>query len=117
MTSSRSARWQRARSIFQGIAQLLPAHTISFGTARASASTEYWDVPHEAASPCSEADALARFAEVFTEAVRVRPVSDVPLGAFLSGGVNSSAVVDAVRPPVRSGQWSPPASPSRNGIQ
>ena len=83
------------RSIFQGIAQLLPAHYLVWDR-RGVRITEYWDVPHEPARPCGEAEALARFDAVFTEAVRGRLISDVPLGAFLSGGVDSSAVVEAM---------------------
>ncbi|MFZ1059033.1 MAG: asparagine synthase (glutamine-hydrolyzing) [Candidatus Rokuibacteriota bacterium] len=86
---------QSPATIFQGIAQLPPAHYMVWerGTARV---VEYWDVPQGAVVRRSEADTLEAFAQVFSEAVRVRLVSDVPLGAFLSGGVDSSAVVEAM---------------------
>ncbi len=82
-------------TIFEGIAQLPPAHYLVWerGVARLA---EYWDVPQEELVPRSEGEALEAFDEVFGEAVRVRLVSDVPLGAFLSGGVDSSAVVEAM---------------------
>jgi asparagine synthase (glutamine-hydrolysing) len=83
------------RTIFQGVAQLPPAHYLVWerGALRVA---EYWDVPLEPARPRSEARALEEFDAVFTEAVRLRLISDVPLGAFLSGGVDSSAVVEAM---------------------
>ena len=55
---------------------------------------EYWDVPRRGVVYRDEAVALEAFDEVFSEAVRARLVSDVPLGAFLSGGIDSSAVVE-----------------------
>jgi asparagine synthase (glutamine-hydrolysing) len=83
------------RTIFQGIAQLPPAHYLVWerGALRVA---EYWDVPLGPAVARTEARALEEFDAVFTEAVRLRLISDVPLGAFLSGGVDSSAVVEAM---------------------
>jgi asparagine synthase (glutamine-hydrolysing) len=83
------------RTIFQGIAQLPPAHYLVWERG-ALRITEYWDVPHGPAVPRSETRALEEFNAIFTEAVRLRLISDVPLGAFLSGGVDSSAVVEAM---------------------
>lgn len=82
-------------TIFDGITQLPPAHFLVWERGRVRLS-EYWDVPRGPVAPRSEAETLEAFAGVFSEAVRVRLVSDVPLGAFLSGGVDSSAVVDAM---------------------
>jgi asparagine synthase (glutamine-hydrolysing) len=83
------------RTIFQGISQLPPAHYLVWerGALRVS---EYWDVPQGPVAVRSERQALEAFDEVFTDAVRLRLISDVPLGAFLSGGVDSSAVVEAM---------------------
>jgi asparagine synthase (glutamine-hydrolysing) len=83
-------------TIFEGIAQLPPAHYLVWEQGRARV-TEYWDVPlGDDTVQRSEADTLEAFSDVFTEAVRVRLISDVPLGAFLSGGVDSSIVVNAM---------------------
>jgi asparagine synthase (glutamine-hydrolysing) len=66
---------------------------------RADGRTEegrYWRLPSPAAVPApdlSEADACRRISEEFDDAVRVRLVSDVLLGAFLSGGIDSGSVV------------------------
>lgn len=55
----------------------------------------YWTLPAptEAASTEPEADVASRLREAFDESVRIRMIADVPLGAFLSGGIDSSAVV------------------------
>src|SRR5207247_8797494 len=53
-------------------------------------------VPYGGAAPRSEREALEAFGEISDDAVRVRLMSDVPLGAFLSGGVDSGAIVEAM---------------------
>ena len=83
------------RTILQGASQLPPAHYLIWEDGRVRIA-EYWDVPYGTIVRRSEAETLDAFGEVFDEAVRVRLVSDVPLGAFLSGGVDSSAVVAAM---------------------
>lgn len=82
-------------TIFEGVAQLPPAHSLVWERGRVRIA-EYWDVPYGGVGPRSEREALEAFAHVLDDAVRVRLVSDVPLGAFLSGGVDSSAVVESM---------------------
>jgi len=56
----------------------------------------YWTLPAPAAqapSDATEASLRDRVREVFDESVRIRMIADVPLGAFLSGGIDSSSVV------------------------
>jgi asparagine synthase (glutamine-hydrolysing) len=86
---------QAPTSIFAGVAQVPAAHYLVWedGGARL---VEYWDVPREAPMLRTEGQALEAFDHAFTEAVRMRLISDVPLGAFLSGGVDSTAVVEAM---------------------
>jgi asparagine synthase (glutamine-hydrolysing) len=86
---------QAPTTIFQSVAQLPPAHYLVWEQGEARLH-EYWDVPLGGAVPRSEAQALEEFAEVLDQAVRVRLISDVPLGAFLSGGVDSTAVVESM---------------------
>ncbi|MBZ5606612.1 MAG: asparagine synthase (glutamine-hydrolyzing), partial [Acidobacteriia bacterium] len=56
----------------------------------------YWKLPVPAAEPprdLTRSDATAQLREIFDESVRLRMIADVPLGAFLSGGIDSSLVV------------------------
>ena len=59
-------------------------------------TTSYWSVPEDGA-PVDQRAGLDEFESVFLDAVRSRLVSDVPVGAFLSGGLDSSLVVAAMR--------------------
>jgi len=82
------------RTIFRGARKLAPAHTLTVTRgAPVPAPREYWDVRFTLDNGISEADAGAELVERLRESVRLRMISEVPLGAFLSGGVDSSAVV------------------------
>lgn len=82
-------------SIFEGILQVPPAHYLVWERGRVRLS-EYWDVQMGDLLSGTERDILDAFGQVFDEAVQIRLMSDVPLGAFLSGGVDSTAVVEAM---------------------
>jgi len=80
-------------SIFKAIRKLPPAHIAVCKLGKFSVR-QYWHLDMEnEASPKSEEEVLEELRCLFDEAVRLRLISDVPLGAFLSGGVDSSAVV------------------------
>ncbi len=82
------------RTIFGGVAKLPPGHTLAIRRGvPVSTPKEYWDVRFTLDSRLSESDACAQLVERLRESVRLRMISEVPLGAFLSGGVDSSAVV------------------------
>jgi asparagine synthase (glutamine-hydrolysing) len=82
------------RTIYAGAKKLPPAHTLTVRRGRPLPEPrEYWDVRFTLDSGISEQDAQAELVERLKESVRLRMISDVPLGAFLSGGVDSSAVV------------------------
>ena len=83
---------QAPSTIFERIAQIPPGHYLVWERGRVHV-TEYWDVPRRTPTSRSEAETLEELDAVLADAVRVRLISDVPLGAFLSGGVDSSAVV------------------------
>jgi asparagine synthase (glutamine-hydrolysing) len=87
------------RSIFAGIAKLPPAHVATLRDG-ALAVRRYWSLPPGSSTPgtsISPTEAAARVRHALREAVRLRLESDVPLGVFLSGGVDSSAVVASMR--------------------
>ena len=82
------------RTIYSGARKLPPGHTLTVRRGHAIAQPrEYWDVRFTLDNPIGEADAQAELVERLRESVRLRMISEVPLGAFLSGGVDSSAVV------------------------
>ncbi|MGB5340276.1 MAG: XrtA/PEP-CTERM system amidotransferase [Gammaproteobacteria bacterium] len=82
------------RSIFRAVRKLEPGHTLTVCTGqRELRPRQYWDVPFVSNGVQDEADACAGLVERLREAVKIRLISEVPLGAFLSGGVDSSAVV------------------------
>ncbi|MFL6274130.1 MAG: asparagine synthase (glutamine-hydrolyzing), partial [Blastocatellia bacterium] len=79
-------------TLFRGVKRLLPGHTLEWQNGRVEI-TRYWDVSFSKADDqLSDADYIARFDELFRDAVRLRLMSDVPLGMFLSGGIDSSAI-------------------------
>jgi asparagine synthase (glutamine-hydrolysing) len=80
------------RSIFSSVRKLPPGHVLRWRDGVANLR-RYWDLPAGETFRGSEADAARALREVLAEAVHSHMVSDVPLGAFLSGGVDSSAVV------------------------
>jgi asparagine synthase (glutamine-hydrolysing) len=82
----------RDGSIFKHVRKLPPGHLLTWRDG-AMAIEPYWQLPATEAYRGSEADAAAELRGVLTDAVRSHMISDVPLGAFLSGGIDSSLVV------------------------
>jgi len=85
-------------TLFRQIYKLLPGHQLVFENGQVR-TRQYWDVPVDAAkgaAPGGNAAAIRgyalRFRELLEESVRLRLMSDVPLGMFLSGGIDSSAI-------------------------
>ena len=79
-------------TMFDGIRKLPPAHYLLWKDGRADVH-EYWRPRFEAAPRLSTEEYVERLQELLTESVRLRLISDVPLGAFLSGGMDSSIIV------------------------
>jgi asparagine synthase (glutamine-hydrolysing) len=82
----------RDRSIFAGIRKLPPGHLLTWREGRV-ALRPYWQRPAVESFHGTEAEASDQLRAVLADAVRAHLVSDVPLGAFLSGGIDSSLVV------------------------
>ena len=82
------------RTIFKSALKLAPAHTLTLRRGQAMPEPRrYWDVSFAPGAPISADEAQAELVERLKESVRLRMIAEVPLGAFLSGGVDSSAVV------------------------
>src|SRR5262245_23642929 len=87
-----------ADTLFRGIHKLLPGHLLVFRDGDIDIR-QYWDVPvrepiGQTAKPAAERplDVVAEFRSLLEESVRLRLMADVPLGMFLSGGIDSSAI-------------------------
>jgi asparagine synthase (glutamine-hydrolysing) len=82
-------------TLFRGVKRLLPGHTMLWRDGRVEIN-KYWDVDFAKDESESEArrdeDYVEEWTELFRTAVRLRLMADVPLGMFLSGGIDSSAI-------------------------
>ncbi|WP_057833118.1 XrtA/PEP-CTERM system amidotransferase [Colwellia sp. TT2012] len=81
-------------TIYQQVAKLPPGHTINIKVGDSKPTIkQYWDVSYAQQIQMSEDDYVLEMAKQFKSAVDSHMMADVPLGSFLSGGVDSSAVV------------------------
>jgi asparagine synthase (glutamine-hydrolysing) len=86
-------RWvPTPNTLFEGVSKLPAAHVLVYEEGQISIK-RYWELPFTPTCLDDEATAVERTRELLAEAVRVRLMSEVPLGAFLSGGIDSSVVV------------------------
>lgn len=81
-------------TMFANIYELPPGHFLTVQDGQVSIR-EYWDIHYPSVShlPCSEQESIEQVRGLLQKAVRARLISDVPLGAFLSGGLDSTAIV------------------------
>ncbi len=79
-------------SVFTGIKKLMPGHTLIIDKKGKMKINEYWDLKYEPEIK-SEKEWCGLIKNKVQEAVKLRLISDVPLGAFLSGGIDSSIIV------------------------
>ena len=85
------------RTIFRQAKKLAPGHMLAIRRGEAVGEPrEYWDVKFTLNNTVSADDACAELVHRLKESVKLRMIAEVPLGAFLSGGVDSSAVVQAM---------------------
>ena len=80
------------RTMFKKIFRLQPGH-ILVADDNGVRTTKYWDIEYPDPEPRSPEYLLGRFRELLDESVRLRLLSEVPLGVFLSGGLDSSAIL------------------------
>jgi asparagine synthase (glutamine-hydrolysing) len=82
------------KTIYRDVRKLAPGHVLTLRRGEAAPKVhQYWDVAFEPDHSIGEAEAMAELEERLREAVEIRMIAEVPLGAFLSGGVDSSSVV------------------------
>jgi asparagine synthase (glutamine-hydrolysing) len=85
-----------AQSIVADVKKLEPARVAVARNGSSLRVERYWDVEFEPDYDATEAELVERLRELVDESVALHQVSDVPVGAFLSGGIDSSAVVAAM---------------------
>jgi asparagine synthase (glutamine-hydrolysing) len=82
-------------TLFKGINRLMPGHTLVFEDGTVS-TRQYWDVPaggrDDHVPAARDRDLVQQFRDTLEHSVRIRLMADVPLGMFLSGGLDSSAI-------------------------
>lgn len=81
------------RTIYKGVSKLPAAHALSWSRKDGLSVKRYWDLRYEPTATLSYAEAQERLRALLNESVRLRMIADVPLGAFLSGGIDSSVIV------------------------
>jgi len=79
-------------TIYKAVQKLPPAHYLTYQAGRLSLK-RYWDLNYESTTDVDEHDLAQRLLHLMKTSLRNRMISDVPLGAFLSGGIDSSIVV------------------------
>lgn len=80
-------------TIYEGTYKVLPGHYLKIDGNGTIEDCEYWDIPLKKTLNVSYSDAIKRLRKLLALSVKRRMVADVPLGAFLSGGVDSASVV------------------------
>ncbi|WNM63972.1 asparagine synthase (glutamine-hydrolyzing) [Candidatus Nitrospira neomarina] len=82
-------------TLLEGIEKILPGHFLMIQNGKIH-EEKYWDVQIQPSEDYSEEEWIEQVRNAFMDSVKTQLVSDVPLGAFLSGGIDSSAIVAAM---------------------
>ncbi len=87
------------QTIFEGVKQLLPGHFIEVNTSGIQSPEKYWSLPFAPDEPGtrSESDYAAELRALLIDSVRLRLRADVPVGSYLSGGLDSSTITSLIR--------------------
>jgi len=83
------------RTMFKNIFKLQPGHTLELDKGQLHVE-KYWDLPKEPSPRRNLSDCLEEFEQLLEESVRLRLMAEVPLGVFLSGGLDSSSILAAM---------------------
>ena len=78
-------------TMFAGVRRLMPGHTLMWRDGHVSIR-RYWDLSFSETSDGDDNDLVGEYADRLRESVRLRLMSDVPIGTFLSGGIDSAAI-------------------------
>lgn len=81
------------RSMFRRVRKLPPAHYLTFDRRRGLEVQRYWDLSYEPKLEGTDEDLLDELDRLLVESIRLHLVSDVPVGAFMSGGLDSTLIV------------------------
>lgn len=88
-------------TLYRGVRRLLPGHTLIWSDGEIRIE-RYWDVSFSKSDErLGDADYIERFGEIFHDCVKTHLMADVPLGMFLSGGIDSSAIAAVMSRMVR----------------
>ena len=90
-------------TLFKGINRLLPGHALTYSKKDSLKIFTYWDLNFDNISDKGINDHVHDVDQILTDSISLRLRSDVPLGVFLSGGLDSSAVVSLLSPGASSG--------------
>ena len=85
------------QTIFSGIQSLLPGHKLFISQNNEARTERYWSVDFTQKTELGFDGACDKIKELLLESTRLRMIADVPLGAFLSGGVDSAIVVSLMK--------------------
>ena len=83
-------------SAFQGVERVPPASVVVFDSEGNRSTRKYWSLEYGHKLDLTDAEAVEQLDQLLLDATRCRMIADVPLGAFLSGGIDSSLVVAAM---------------------
>jgi len=83
------------QTMFRHVLRLQPGHLLIAENGRVTIR-QYWDVRHDATESVPASQQIERFRHLLEESVRMRLVADVPLGLFLSGGLDSTAILSVM---------------------
>lgn len=78
-------------TLFLGVKRLLPGHTLTWKDGKIEIK-KFWDISYEPKHVGSDAEFIEEWRDLFKHSVKLRLMADVPLGMFLSGGIDSSAI-------------------------